>query len=61
DPVKVEEPEEIIDYERKMPLTEELKYFIENLNSKIEIADGKSGYEVVKVLEKVQQLIDQQD
>lgn len=57
-PIKVEGPEEIIDYERKMPLTEELKYFVENMNGKIEIADGESGYEVVKVLEKVQTLID---
>lgn len=58
-PVKFEAPEEIIDYERKMPLTEELKYFIEHLDSKIEVADGKSGCEVVKVLEKVQKIIDE--
>ena len=57
-PVRFEQPDEIIEYERKMPLTEELTYFVENLDKKIEIADGKSGYEVVKVLEKVQLLID---
>ena len=57
-PVKFEQPDEIIEYERKMPLTEELTYFVENLDKKIEVADGKSGYEVVKVLEKVQELID---
>lgn len=60
-PVKVEGPEEIIEYERKLPLTEELKYFVEHLDSKIKVANGISGYEVVKVMEKVQQLIDQQD
>ena len=42
-----------------MPLTEELSYFVDHLDGKIEIADGQSGYEVVKVLEKVQQLIDE--
>ena len=57
-PIRFEQPDEIIEYERKMPLTEELTYFVENLDKKIEIADGKSGYEVVKVLEKVQLLID---
>lgn len=58
-PVKVEHPDEVIPYEKKMPLTEELTYFVQNLDGKIEIADGQSGYEVVKVLEKVQQLLDQ--
>ncbi|MDD4760872.1 MAG: Gfo/Idh/MocA family oxidoreductase [Bacteroidaceae bacterium] len=57
-PIKVEKPTEIIPYEKKQPLTEELKYFIENLDQRIEIADGKSGWEVVKVLEKAQKLID---
>lgn len=56
-PVKVENPDEIIPYEKAMPLTEELKYFIENLDKKIEIADGRSGHEVVKVLETVQNII----
>ncbi len=57
-PVIKTDPDEIIHYEKKMPLTEEITYFVENLDKKIEIADGKSGYEVVKVLEKVQQLLD---
>lgn len=57
-PIKIENPTEIIHYEKKQPLTEELKYFVENLDGKIEIADGKSGYKVVKVLEKAQELID---
>ena len=58
-PIKVENPTEIIPYEQKQPLTEELKYFVENLDKKIEISDGRSGYEVVKVLEKAQELIDE--
>lgn len=57
-PVKIEKPEEIIPYEKKMPLEEELKYFIGHLNTTIEVADGKSGYEVVKMLEQVKQIIE---
>jgi UDP-2-acetamido-3-amino-2,3-dideoxy-glucuronate N-acetyltransferase len=57
-PIKIENPSEIITYDKKQPLAEELKYFVENLDKKIEIADGQSGYEVVKVLEKAQELID---
>lgn len=57
-PVKVEQTDEIIPYETKMPLNEELSYFIEHLDSTISIADGKSGHEVVKILETAQQIID---
>jgi UDP-2-acetamido-3-amino-2,3-dideoxy-glucuronate N-acetyltransferase len=57
-PVKIENPDEIIPYERKMPLEEELKYFIEHLDSGIEINNGRAGYEVVKVLETVQKLVE---
>jgi len=56
-PVKVEEPDEIIQYEQYAPLENELRYFINNLNGRIEIADGRSGHEVVKVLEKVQECL----
>ena len=56
-PVKVEKPDEIISYDKKAPLAEELSYFIQHCNDKIEIADGQSGYEVVKVLETVQKMI----
>lgn len=56
-PVKVERPDEIIAYEKRMPLTEELKYFIENLDKEIKISSGRTGHEVVKVLEKVQNQI----
>jgi UDP-2-acetamido-3-amino-2,3-dideoxy-glucuronate N-acetyltransferase len=57
-PIKVENPTEIIPYEKKQPLTEELRYFVENLDKKIKINDGNSGYEVVKVLERAQEEIE---
>lgn len=57
-PVKVEEPDQIIPYEKKLPLDEELKYFVDNLGKPSAVASGRTGHEVVKVLEKVQQLID---
>ncbi|MFA7491522.1 MAG: Gfo/Idh/MocA family oxidoreductase [Mariniphaga sp.] len=60
-PEKLEKPTKIIDYEQKQPLAEELKYFVNNLDKKIEIADGQSGYEVVKVLEKSQELIEKKN
>lgn len=46
-------PTEVIDYERKMPLTEELLYFLEHLDGeRIEIAGGKNGVEVLEILEQ---------
>jgi UDP-2-acetamido-3-amino-2,3-dideoxy-glucuronate N-acetyltransferase len=57
-PIKIEEPNEIIAYEKKMPLEEELRYFVEHLDSAIEINNGTAGYEAVKVLETVQKLVD---
>lgn len=57
-PVKVEAPDEIIPYDKKMPLEEELKYFVEHLDSSIDINNGQAGYEVVRVLETVQQIIE---
>ena len=59
-PVKVEHPDEIIFYEKGMPLEEELKYFLRNLGKRIEIAGGRSGHEVVKILEAVQKKLDDQ-
>lgn len=56
-PVLLSEPDEIIAYEKKMPLSEELDYFMENLDGSVVVADGQSGYEVVKILETVQELI----
>lgn len=56
-PIIVEESDEIITYEKKMPLTEEMTYFIEHLDTQIDVSGGKSGYEVVKVLEQVQNIL----
>lgn len=60
-PVKLENPDEIIPYGKKMPLEEELRYFIEHLDSNIGINDGIAGYQVVKVLESVQKMLDKQE
>jgi UDP-2-acetamido-3-amino-2,3-dideoxy-glucuronate N-acetyltransferase len=60
-PVKVEQLDEIIAYEKAMPLAEELKYFVENLDKTIEICSGKTGHEVVKVLETVQDLLNKDE
>ena len=50
-PEKLDGPIKTINYENKMPLTEELKYFINNLNSsKPLIADGKHALEVIDIL-----------
>jgi len=52
-PEKNDGPIEIIDYEQKMPLTEELAYFIDHLDgSQVEIADPRSALEVVEILVK---------
>ncbi len=50
-PEKVDGPTEEIEYERKMPLTEEIKYFIDNLDSKEIIrSSAYHGLEVTKIL-----------
>ena len=52
-PEKIDGPVKLINYERKMPLTEELKYSCENLDREnTKTADGKSALEVVKILIK---------
>ncbi len=45
---KVEE----IKYKSQLPLTNEIKYFLANLDGKIKINDGDSAVEVIKILEK---------
>jgi len=50
-PGKVDGPVEIIKYDNKMPLTEELKYFSQNINgTKLKIADAAHALEVTKIL-----------
>lgn len=53
-PVLAQTESIVIPYEKKLPLTEELGYFIAHLDTKPEISTGRSGYDVVKVLETVQ-------
>ena len=41
-----------IQYEKELPLTNELKYFLSHLNGKkVKIADGDSAVEVIRILE----------
>lgn len=42
-----------IPYEESLPLTEEMKYFMEHLETPPEISTGVDGYEVVRFLENV--------
>jgi len=60
-PVNIEQPDETITYDRGLPLDAELKYFIENLDGEILIASGKTGHQVVQILEEVQQIINAGD
>lgn len=52
-PLKLEKETEIIGYEISAPLKNELENFITSLDSDVKIADGQSGYEVIKILEEV--------
>jgi len=50
-PQKIDGDTLLIDYEKKMPLTEELKYFINHLDGKpLEICDANHALEVTKIL-----------
>ena len=52
-PEKVDGPVDWIPYGQEMPLTQELKYFIDHLDGKKpDIANGKHGLEVVKIIVK---------
>lgn len=56
-PVKREKPAEVIPYEPSSPLENELRYFIEHLDSELAVSDGKSGHEVVRILEKTDECL----
>ena len=43
----------IINYERTMPLTNQLSYFINNLDKEFTISNGELGLKVVQILEKI--------
>ena len=53
EPIRRDGPTEVIPYEKKMPLTEELKYFAAHTNGDpVENADAQNGVEVLEILEK---------
>jgi len=53
EPIKRDGPTEIIPYERRMPLEEEMRYFVSRLNgSPIEVAGAQSAIEVLEILQK---------
>jgi UDP-2-acetamido-3-amino-2,3-dideoxy-glucuronate N-acetyltransferase len=53
EPVKRDGATEVIDYENIMPLTEELKYFVEHLDgTPIQISNGQNGVDVLEILEQ---------
>ncbi len=53
EPVRRDGPTETIPYERKAPLTEELRYFHARLDgSPVEIASGDDGVQVLEILEQ---------
>ena len=52
-PVLRGNPSQLVDYEFKMPLEEELKYFINHLDgTPLSVANGKSAIEVISILEE---------
>jgi len=53
EPIKRDGSTEVISYDKRMPLAEELKYFISHLDgTAIELADGNNAVEVLEILEK---------
>lgn len=53
EPVKHDGPTEIVPYERELPLTAELRYFVEHLDGgPIDISDGQCGVDVLEILEQ---------
>tara|TARA_Y100000996_G_scaffold404050_1_gene377701 strand:- start:2657 stop:3637 length:981 start_codon:yes stop_codon:yes gene_type:complete len=47
---KIDGEIELIDYAKKAPLKEELKYFVNNLNKGFDLSCGENGLEVIKIL-----------
>ena len=53
EPIKRDGPTEVIPYNKSLPLTEELRYFVDHLNGDpIEIADAQNAVEVLDILER---------
>ena len=61
-PEKIDGPVEEIEYEHKMPLTEELSYFCNNLNNnKLEIANAEHALDVTKILLAANEQLEKND
>ncbi|MGE0625207.1 MAG: Gfo/Idh/MocA family oxidoreductase [Pseudomonadales bacterium] len=52
EPIKRDGPTEEIEYEDRAPLTEELRYFVENAHGKIQKADAQNAIDVLEILEQ---------
>lgn len=53
EPIRRDGPTEIIPYDKRMPLTAELRYFVDHLDgTPIETANGENGVAVLDILEK---------
>ena len=53
EPIKRDGPTEIIPYEKSLPLTEEMKYFVSHLNGDpIQTANAESAIEVLEILQR---------
>ena len=53
EPIKHDGPTEVIPYDKSMPLTEELTYFVNHLNGRpVETANAQSAVEVLNILER---------
>ena len=62
EPIKHDGPTEVIPYENKMPLAEELLYFAEHLDGRpIRTADAQNGIDVLEILEKATESLLLQD
>ena len=61
EPIKRDGPTEVIPYDKAMPLTEELRYFIDHLDgSPVTISDARNAVDVLEILEQAGQELLQQ-
>ena len=61
EPIKREGVTEVIPYGVEAPLTAELQYFADNLDGRIEKADGRNAVEVLEILEQATEQIEDID
>jgi UDP-2-acetamido-3-amino-2,3-dideoxy-glucuronate N-acetyltransferase len=52
EPIKRDGSTEVIPYDASLPLTNELAYFAEHLDGRIELADAQSAVDVLEILER---------